>query len=65
MRAINIECPSCHAPAEQGCVDIGVGDDPRTSTGYHYSRVRRAQNITTAERSDRAAKRAAMRSKRP
>ena len=55
MKTIGIECPACHAPADEKCRDVGVGDEKRNASGFHVSRAGRARYTTTAERRERAA----------
>lgn len=50
MRALALICPNCHAEPGAKCRDVGVGDEARTKTGHHVSRVRRAHYATLSER---------------
>lgn len=52
MKAANTECPACKANPGEPCHDIGYGDEPRNTQGFHVSRARRAHYQTLAERHD-------------
>lgn len=48
MRTINIKC-ACGAQPGDKCRDVGYADESRNASGFHFSRARAAQYITTAE----------------
>lgn len=50
MKVKDIECPACHAGKNEPCIDVGVGDEPRTKGGFHVSRARRAHYQTVGDR---------------
>lgn len=50
MKAIEIECPACKAAPQENCRDIGYADEPRSKSGFHVSRVRRAHYATIGQR---------------
>lgn len=59
MKTIDVSCTACGALPGQKCIDIGYGDQRKTSAGHHPVRVRRAHYATLGERASRnAAKKA-------
>lgn len=60
MKAADIECPACKAGKGEKCRDVGYGDEARTKTGHHVSRVRRAHYMTIGDRKAKTAANKAM-----
>jgi hypothetical protein len=56
VKTLNTGCDACKALPGERCRDIGYADAPRSSTGFHVVRVRRARLITSVEARERGAK---------